>query len=97
MKAQYNILMSLKTVSGFEDYGQYFLGNDKHAAYALFDQLNGDESVPEAAPLHLDLIELMDELPVSVKTKSCTLEELACNTKIIAREIFRRRNLEEMN
>jgi len=94
MKTQFYILLSLKTPQGFVNYGQYFLGDEWQAAYALFERLKGSQKF--SAPLHIDLMETADELPVKIKTICCTLEELAFNCKLIAREIFRLKNLEEM-
>jgi hypothetical protein len=47
--------------------------------------------------LHIDLMETVDGLPAKIKTIGCTLEELGTNCRLIAREIFRLKNLEEMN
>jgi len=41
-------------------------------------------------------VETVNELPVKIKTICCTLNELGANCKLIAREIFRLKNLEEM-
>jgi len=96
MKTQFYILLSLKTPQGFADYGQYFFGNDPEAAHELFRQLKGSEDVKDNCLLHIDLMETVGELPVKIKTICCTLEELAFNCKLIAREIFRLKNLEEI-
>lgn len=95
MKTQFYILLSLKTPAGFETYGQYFLGNDRQAAYDLFNQLKGSELTTDHALLHIDLMETVDELPVRIRTMYCTLEELGCNCKLIAKGIFRLLNLKE--
>lgn len=97
MKTQFYILLSLKTKQGFTDYGQYFFGNDREAAYTLFGQLKGGENIKDTCPLHIDLMETVDELPVKIRTVCCTLDELGSNCKLIAREIFRLKNLEEMD
>jgi len=76
------------------NYGQYFLGDDRKAAAALFSRLKGDEDL--SGPLHIDLMETINELPVKIKTLCCSLEELGTNCKLIACEIFRLKNLEEM-
>ena len=76
------------------DYGQYFFGNDRGAAYNLFRQLKGKETISDTCLLHIDLVETVNELPVKIKTICCTLEELGANCKLIAREIFRLKNLE---
>jgi len=96
MKTQYYILLSLKTPQGFVDYGQYFFGNDREAADKLFGQLKGHEKIGNNCLLHIDLMETVNGLPEKVKTICCTLDELGINSKLIAREIFRLKNLEEM-
>ncbi|MGZ3776264.1 MAG: hypothetical protein ACXVJD_00845 [Mucilaginibacter sp.] len=95
MKTQFYILLSLKTPQGFVDYGQYFIGNECEAAYTLFDQLKGNSVLQDHALLHIDLMETQNEVPVNVKSKCCTLEELGWNCKQIAREVFRLRNIKE--
>jgi hypothetical protein len=96
METQFYILLSLKTPQGFVDYGQYFFGNDEHAAHDLFGHLKGDDTLRDTCLLHIDLMETVNELPVKIKTICCTLDELGANCKLIAREIFRLKNLEEM-
>ena len=93
METQLYILLSLKTPAGFKNYGQYFLGNDRETAYALFEELKGNEQIDGPALLHIDLMETVADLPVKIKTISCTLDELAWNCKLIAREVFRLINL----
>ena len=78
------------------DYGQYSFGNDRGAAYGLFRQLTGNQNMVDTCLLHIDLMETINELPVRIKTICCTLEEIGANCKLIAREIFRLKNLEEM-
>jgi len=96
METQFYILLSLKTTQGFVNYGQYFFGNDREAAYNLFRQLKGDPGMVASCPLHIDLMETVEELPVKIKSICCTLDELGFNCKLIAKEIFRLKNLEEM-
>ena len=96
METQFYILLSLKTPQGYSDYGQYFFGNDRQAAYRLFKQLKGSADLKASCLLHIDLMETVNELPVRIKTICCTLDELGDNCKLIAREIFRLKNLEEM-
>lgn len=89
-------MLSLRTLQGFVDYGQYALGDDREAAYDLFRQLEGNTEIKGNCLLHIDLMETVNELPVKIKTICCTLEELGANCKLIAREIFRLKNLEEI-
>ena len=96
METQFYILLSLRTPRGFEDYGQYFFGDDREAAYGLFRELKGSPELSSAAMLHIDLMETVGGLPVKVETICCTLDELATNSKLIAKEIFRQKNMEEL-
>jgi hypothetical protein len=97
METQFYILMCLKTTKGFVNYGQHFLGNDRKTADELFRQLKGNRQIDETSPLHIDLMETVNELPVKINSLCCTLEELGFNCKLITREIFRLRNLEDMD
>lgn len=62
----------------------------------MFGQLKGSEKIGAKGLLHIDLMETVDDLPVKIKTICCTLDELGYNCKLIAREIFRLKNLEEL-
>ena len=92
MKTQYYILLSIKTPTGFEYFGQYDFGDDRNAAYTLFENLSGKSEPDDQTLLHIDQMETVNDLPVKVNTICCTLEELATNTKLITREIFRQKN-----
>lgn len=97
MNSRYYLLLSLKTPTGYDAYGQYFLGNDSQVANQLFNQLQGSRQPQGNVLLYIDMMETVNELPQKIKTIGCTLDELAHNTKIIAREIFKLKNLEEMD
>jgi hypothetical protein len=73
------------------------LGNDRQIAHELFNQLQGSRQPDGHILLHIDMMETVNELPQKIKTIGCTLDELAHNTKIITREIFKLKNLEEMD
>ena len=96
METQFYIILSLKTPDGFVDYGQYFLGNDRGTAFELFGQLIGSADIKQNCLLHIDLMETVDGLPVLVKTRCCTIDELGANCKRIARHVFRLKNLEDI-
>jgi hypothetical protein len=92
MKTQFYILMSLRTSGGFETYGQYFFGDDELTANKLFAVLNGNQDLEGNNPLHIDLMETVNNLPVKVKSISCTIDQLSANVKLITKEIFRQKN-----
>jgi hypothetical protein len=89
------VLVSIKTVDGFENFGKFNLGNNKKAAAEVFRQLKGDPTVDEKTVLTIDLVETVNELPVNLNILGCTLEELAYNCKVIAKETFKIRNLKQ--
>ena len=95
MATRFYILLSLKSPKRFENYGQFFLGDDREFALALFNKLKGSEAIDEHLCLHIDFMETVDQLPVCFKTICCSLDELAYNCKLIAKETFKACNLKE--
>jgi len=93
MKSAFYIMLSLKTLDRYECFGEFFLGNDRRYAEAAFSQLQGRDESNKQAVINLDLVEIKGELPVTVKTIYCTLGDLANNTKLITKEIFRTKTL----
>lgn len=90
----YYIVLNIRTGSGFECVGKFCLGNNRKTASSIFDSLKGNRNVNEQTILTLDLMELVNELPLSIQMITCTLEELAENCKIITRETFKRFNVD---
>lgn len=88
------IVLCMRTVKGFETFSKFFVGNDRDFALSIFSKLRGDRNVNEKNILHVKLMETKYKLPISIKTLSCSLEELGENSKIIVREIFKHTNLE---
>jgi hypothetical protein len=94
METAFYISLNIKTPSGFETYGTFNLGNDREKAKAIFSQLRGNEDVSEKTILHIDFTEMQDGIPLPVKILHCTLDDIAANTKIITRDVFKNLNLE---
>lgn len=93
MKTGFCIVLNIKTSSGFEPFGKFFLGEDAGAAATLFTHLKGSEEADETDMLQLDFMEMKDELPVNVRMLHCTLDEMTENCKLITKETFKRMNL----
>lgn len=93
MKRTFYIMLSMKSLGRYECFGEFFLGNNRLRAEAVFSQLKGRNESNKQAVLNLDLVEIKGELPVTVKTIYCTLDDLANNTKLITRELFRSKTL----
>jgi hypothetical protein len=89
MKRDFKILVSLRTPSGFNTCAEYSLGSGREFAESVFGGLKGRKDVNNNAVLHLDLLESVDDVPVRIKTVSCTLGELSANCQYIIRELFR--------
>lgn len=95
MARNFRLLLSLRTSRGFEVCGEFVLGNDCDSANALFGSLHGDALVCDLACIHIDLVETANGIPESIKTKYCSLEEWCINSKLIIKELFRLKSLED--
>ena len=95
-QSTFHILLHLKTISGFEKFGKFYVGNDRKFAYALFKKLNGRTDLDDKTILYLELMESKNGLPLNVEVLACTLEQLAENSSIITKETFKFHNLEEI-
>lgn len=87
------VLLSIRTGDGFESFGKFNLGNKRKAAADVFRQLKGDSKVDEKTMLTVDFVETVKGLPVNLQLLGCTLEEVAHNCKILAKETFKLLNL----
>jgi len=94
MESAFNITLYLKTPSGFEIYGIFNLGNNRQKARDIFDQLKGSDSISEKSMLYMDFAETRDGVSLPVAILHCTIEDIAVNTRIITREVFKNLNLE---
>jgi len=96
-QAVFYIILNLRTCTGYESFGKFFIGNNKRFATDIFAQLKGRrENVDEKSILQFDLMETINGLPVNIQMISCSLEELAENCKIITKETFKLFNLKEI-
>lgn len=96
METTFYIRFTLKTVRGFESFGQFFISNDRNFANQVFKKLKGNDAVNESNILQMDFIETKNNLPVNIKMIRCTLNEMVENCRIITRELFKHFNLQEM-
>lgn len=89
MNTQFFISLTLLTPEGPQSFAQFSLGDDKAYALQIFNNLQGIESNAPGV-LQLEFMELRDGLPVNIKWKDCTLDQLSCNCKYLAKEAFKR-------
>lgn len=95
MDSHFYIMLNVKTITGLENYGKFFIGDNKEIAYSLFERLRGDREVNEKNILYMELMETREGLPVNLKLLSCTLDELMFNCRLITKEVFKFYNLNE--
>ena len=95
-ESKYYIELHIKTGNDFQCYGKFFLGKNRKLANDISQKLKGSKNVTDKTILHLDLVEAKNELPINIQMISCSLDELAENSKIITKEIFKFSNLEQV-
>ena len=88
MFQEYRITIHLKTLHGFETFGEFFLGTSGTEAQDLFCKLKGTPIQNQDGILIMELTSLVRGLPVEVKMLSCSLEELGENCKMITKYLF---------
>jgi hypothetical protein len=93
METSFYISLNIKTATGFETFAKFYVGCDWKSSQTIFSMLKGEDDVSEKSILYMDFIEIQNEVPFTVGVLHCTLEELAENTKIITRELFKQFNL----
>jgi hypothetical protein len=93
MESVFYVSLHIKTLSGFETYGTFELGDDREEASMIFSQLKGNENVTEKSILHMDFTEVQNGIPLPLKILHCTLDDVAANTKIITRDVFKNKGL----
>jgi hypothetical protein len=95
METKYYIDLHIKTPKGFETYGTFQLGNDREKALDIFAQLNGTDEVAEKSILHMDLTEMRGGIPLPIQIRHCTIDDIAVNSRIITRHVFKNLALED--
>ena len=93
MTKKFTIHYSLRTRDGLDAFGRFNIGTDEVSAFQLFDSLLGNNDVGEKDVLLIELFEWQNGLPSNIRIKSCTLEEIGYNSKLITREVFRIKHL----
>ena len=94
METRFYIMITLKTVNGLENVGQFFIGNDRERAKAIFQQIKGSENAVEKNVLYMEFMETVKGLPVNLDVVSCSLHQMAENCKTITKELFISHNLD---
>jgi hypothetical protein len=59
------VLLNIRTPGGYESFGKFNLGNKRKAALQIFKQLRGSPAVDEQTLLTIELMETVNELPLT--------------------------------
>lgn len=94
MATSFTIRFTIRTLNGFEPLCDFHLGSNPAIAFAIFAQLEGNDEITESDILQVDLVEIHAGLPLDIKIKHCTLGQLGRNCCLIAKELFKYRNLD---
>jgi hypothetical protein len=95
MAMEYRITLHARTASGFDTFGEFFIGNDRQAAKELFNTLKGSPENMEDGLLLIELREINRNLPLDIQMIHCTLDQLADNCRLITKDLFKLRNLKQ--
>ena len=79
----------MKTKNGSDAFANFFIGNSRSKAKAIFNSLKGNTNVSEGDVLQLEFMETREGIPVNLDVISCTLQELGENCKLITKELFK--------
>src|SRR5687768_5927895 len=94
MDTQFFIRFAMKTKTGADTFANFFIGNSRSRARAIFNNLKGNREVRESDLLQLEFMETSEGIPVNLDVMSCTLQELGENCKLITKELFKSAVLE---
>jgi hypothetical protein len=85
----FQISLHVKVPSGFATYGTFDLGTDREQALAIFKELKGTAEIAQNSILYMDFSEIRNGIPLPIEIMHCTLDEIAYNSRLITREVFR--------
>jgi hypothetical protein len=90
MSTEFFISLTLLTPEGPQSFARFTLGGDQKYAIGIFNALQGATDSESPGLLQLEFTELSNGLPVNIKLKDCTLEQLSWNCKYLTKEAFKR-------
>ena len=89
MTTKYYVDLHIQTREGFATYGRFDLGHDREKAEAIFRQLKGTNNISDESILHMDFTEMVNGIPLPISVLHCTIDDIAINSRIITRDVFR--------
>lgn len=95
MQPEYHIVLRMRAGTELECFGQFKLNAPRKCMEKIYAEMKGLKDGGEELPIQLDLVQVTNGLPETLHIVACTLEELLCNVKVIARETFKILNLIE--
>ncbi|MDF2382020.1 hypothetical protein JMG10_11120 [Nostoc ellipsosporum NOK] len=90
MSTEFFISLTLLTPEGPQSFARFTLGGNQKYATGIFNALQGTSESDSPTLLQLEFTELSNGLPVNIKLKDCTLDQLSWNCKYLTKEAFKR-------
>ncbi|MEO7983394.1 MAG: hypothetical protein ABI688_04855 [Bacteroidota bacterium] len=81
--------INIQTPEGPTQYGRFELGQDRESANELFKKLKGSPAVDPRDMLFIELVEIVNGLPVNIDVLTCDLQQLGTNAMLITQEVFK--------
>ena len=90
MDAMYHIVINIRIPEGEMAIGDFLIADNAKAAFATFNELEGDKEILNWPVLRLDLVRFSRNMDKEVLDSiSCTLAQLQANCKVIVRDAFK--------
>lgn len=93
MHSNYYIILRMRAGLELECFGQFNFSAPHSFMEKIYTEMKGIRDGGEELPIQIDFMEVVGGIPSSFHIVACTLDELACNVKVIAREVFKIFNL----
>ncbi len=94
MNSRYEVVVKIRTPTGYADTGIFSLGTDLDFARSTFNSFKGNTDDSHDAAIRLCLMEKIGQTSQKqLRSMGCRLSEYVENSKTIAREVFKLLNL----
>ncbi|MGN6420414.1 MAG: hypothetical protein ACTHMC_23095 [Pseudobacter sp.] len=97
MKKTYYIMFHIKVKGELQTFGKFYIGQHRALAHGLFKKMRGKADTDGSEVLFVELMETHEKLPLNIQMLACTLDELAENCRVIAKETFKWNNIDPGN
>ena len=93
MEAIFYLDICIQTLEGPRRIGRFELGDDRESAQQIFKSLKCTAEVDPKGMLYIELMEMVNGLPLNIDMRTCDLQQLGINCMIVTQELFRLSNI----